>query len=44
MTESKAFNRVATIILAVLVTITLLPILLIVVASFTKETSLLQRG
>lgn len=44
MTESKAFNRVATIILAVLVTITLLPILLIVVASFTKETSLLQNG
>ena len=44
MTESKAFNRAATIILAVLVTITLLPILLIVVASFTKETSLLQNG
>lgn len=44
MTESKTFNRVATIILAVLVTITLLPILLIVIASFTKETSLLQNG
>lgn len=44
MTESKTFNRVATIILAVLVTITLLPILLIVIASLTKESSLLQNG
>lgn len=44
MTESKTFNRVATVILAVLVTITLLPILLIVIASLTKETSLLQNG
>jgi len=44
MIESKAFNRVATIILAILVTITLLPILLIVIASFTKESALLQNG
>lgn len=44
MTESKTFNRVATIILAVLVTVTLLPIILIVIASFTQETALLRDG
>ena len=35
MTESKSFNRVATIILTILVIIAMLPILLIVIASFT---------
>ena len=44
MTESKTFNRTATVILTVLVIITLLPILLILVSSFTDETSLLQNG
>lgn len=44
MTESKTFNRVATIILSILVVITLLPIVLIIVASFTQETALLRDG
>ena len=44
MTESKTFNRVSTTILTVMVTLTLLPILLIIIASFTKETALLQNG
>ena len=44
MTESKVFNRVSTTILTVMVTPTLLPILLIIIASFTEETSLLQNG
>ena len=44
MTESKTFNRVSTTILTVMVTLTLLPILLIIIASFTKESSLLQNG
>lgn len=44
MTESKNFNRVGTVILSVLVIITLMPIVLIVVASFTDETALLQDG
>ena len=44
MTESKTFNRVATILLTVLVIITLLPILLIVIASFTEEQTLIRDG
>jgi len=44
MTESKAFNRVATIILAILVVIAILPIALIVIASFTEETALIRNG
>lgn len=44
MTESKIFNRVATVILSVLVVIALLPIVLIIVASFTDETTLLRDG
>lgn len=44
MTESKVFNRVSTTILTVMVILTLLPIVLIVIASFTEETSLLQNG
>lgn len=44
MTESKTFNRVSTAILTVMVTLTLLPILLIIIASFTKESALLQNG
>ena len=44
MTESKTFNRVATILLTVLVIITLLPILLIVIASFTEEQTLIWDG
>ena len=41
MTESKSFNRVATIILTILVIIAMLPILLIVIASFSAEPSLI---
>lgn len=44
MTESKFFNRVATIILTFLVIVTLLPIVLLVIASFTKEQVLIQNG
>lgn len=44
MIESKTFNRVATIILSILVVIALLPIVLIVIASFTEETTLLRDG
>lgn len=44
MTESKSFNRVATIILTFLVIVTLLPIVLLVIASFTKEQALIQNG
>ncbi len=44
MTESKSFNRVATIILTFLVIVTLLPIVLLVIASFTKEQVLIQNG
>ncbi|MBQ1312616.1 MAG: carbohydrate ABC transporter permease [Blautia sp.] len=44
MTESKTFNRVATVILTALVIITMLPIILILVSSFTDETYLLQNG
>lgn len=44
MTESKSFNRIATIILTFLVVITLLPIVLLVIASFTKEQVLIQNG
>ncbi len=44
MTESKSFNRTATIILTLLVTIAMLPILLIVIASFSSEASLIRNG
>ena len=44
MTESKSFNRVETIILTFLVIVTLLPIVLLVIASFTKEQVLVQNG
>lgn len=44
MTESKSFNRVATIILSILVIIVLLPIVLLVIASFTQEQALIQNG
>ena len=44
MTESKSFNRVGTIILTFLVIVTLLPIVLLVIASFTKEQVLVQNG
>ena len=44
MIESKTFNRAATVILSVLVIIALLPIVLIVIASFTDETALVRDG
>ena len=44
MLKSKRFNAVATIILTVIVIITLLPLALIVVSSFTKESALIRNG
>lgn len=44
MTESKAFNRFSTIVLGIMVVISLLPILLIVIASFSDETALIHNG
>lgn len=44
MIESKRFNRFATIFLGILTCLTLLPVLLIVTASFTDETTLLREG
>lgn len=44
MTESKRFNQVATILLTILVVIALLPILLIVIASFSSENALIRDG
>lgn len=44
MIESKTFNRVVTAILSVMVIIALLPIALIIIASFTDETALLKNG
>ena len=44
MTESKTFNRASTIILTILVVFAMLPIALIVMASFTAETALVRDG
>lgn len=44
MTESKVFNRVATIILTILVVVVMLPIAMIVIASFTEENTLIRNG
>ncbi len=44
MTESKSFNRTSTIILTIMVVITLFPIVMIAVASFTEENTLLANG
>ncbi|SFU93932.1 carbohydrate ABC transporter permease [Butyrivibrio sp. INlla21] len=44
MTESKTFNRISTIILTILVVFAMLPIVLIVMASFTAETALVRDG
>ncbi|MBP5266430.1 MAG: carbohydrate ABC transporter permease [Lachnospiraceae bacterium] len=44
MTESKKFNRVATIVLILFTVAAILPILLIVLASFTEETTLIRDG
>lgn len=44
MTESKSFNRAATVVLTLLVIIAMLPILLIIIASFSSETSLIRNG
>ena len=44
MTESKTFNRIATFLLSVIVIITILPIILLVLASVSEEASLLQYG
>jgi len=44
MLENKTFNTVSTVILTILVCLAMLPILLIVIASFTKETVLIRNG
>lgn len=44
MTESKTFNRAATAILTALVILAMLPIILLMIASITKEQSLLRDG
>lgn len=44
MTESKTFNRAATVILTVLVVLVMLPIILIVIASFSAEDVLIRDG
>lgn len=44
MIESKVFNRSATVILTLLVIIAMLPIVLIVIASFTDESALIANG
>lgn len=44
MTESKTFNRMATSVLLAFVIIALLPVLLIVIASFTSESALIRNG
>ena len=44
MLKSKSFNAVATIILTVIVIITLLPLALIVISSFAKESALVRNG
>lgn len=44
MLTSKKFNRISTVILAVLVCLVLFPIILMAVASFTDETVLLRNG
>ncbi len=44
MTESKGFNRVATVLLGIFSACALLPILLIVLASVTDETTLIRNG
>lgn len=44
MTESKSFNRVSTVILTALVIVVILPIFLIVIASFSAEDVLIRDG
>ena len=44
MTESKSFNRTATLLLTVMVVFAMMPILLIVIASFSSESSLIRNG
>ena len=44
MTESKSFNRVSTVILTLLVILAMLPIILIVIASFSAEDALIRDG
>lgn len=44
MTDEKRFRVIATVILAIMTIFTLLPIILIVIASFTDEKSLLSNG
>lgn len=44
MSDSKKFNIIATVILGILVVVTMVPILMIVIASFTEEKTLLRNG
>lgn len=44
MSDSKKINVIATVILGILVVVTMVPILMIVIASFTEEKTLLRDG
>ena len=44
MSDSQKFNVIATVILGILVVVTMVPILMIVIASFTEEKTLLRDG
>ena len=44
MSDCKKFNVIATVILGILVVVTMVPILMIVIASFTEEKTLLRDG
>ena len=44
MTESKSFNRVSTVVLTLLVILAMLPIILLVIASFSGEDALIRDG
>ena len=44
MSDSKKFNVIATVILGILLVVTMVPILMIVIASFTEEKTLLRDG
>jgi len=43
-TDTVRFRRFATIVLAIMTVITLLPLILVVIASFTEESSLVSNG
>lgn len=44
MTDEKKFKRISTVLLAIVVVITFLPILLLIITSFTDESTILSQG